>query len=100
MLINQIIPFFSKFRFLSDKKKNDFSRFKKILSILSQNKSTTFDDIVSTLKLLEENSSKTCRKFTDKYILDKAAFYWDLNKTKILALNSKPVLSLSEESEK
>ena len=91
MLINQIIPFFSKFRFLSDKKKNDFSRFQKIVSIVSQNKSTTFDDIVSILKLLEENSSKNCRNFTDKYILDRATVYWNLNKAKIIALNSKQV---------
>lgn len=87
MLINKIIPFFSKFPFLSDKKKKDFSRFKKLVSIVYTNKSKTYDDIVFICKLLEEIASKNSRKFTDEMILDRAAKYWALNKEKILKLN-------------
>ena len=80
MLINKIIPFFSKFPFLSDKKKKDFSRFKKLVSIVYTNKSKTYDDIAFICKLLEEIPSKNSRKFTDEMILDRAAKYWALNK--------------------
>lgn len=87
MLINKIIPFFSKFPFLSDKKKKDFSRFKQLVSIVSMNKSKTYDDIVSILKCL--GNSKQNRKFTDAIILDRAGKYWALNEDKIKKLNSK-----------
>jgi len=87
MLINRIIPFFSKFKFLSDKKKKDFSRFKKLVCILSKNKSKTYNDLVCILKLLEEISSKNSRKYTDNEILDRALTFWNLNKEKINSKN-------------
>lgn len=96
MLINKIIPFFSKFPFLSDKKKKDFSRFKQLVSIVSTNKSKTYNDIVSILKLLEEISSKNSRKFTDAEILQRASEYWALNQNKIEKLNKTHSLNLSQ----
>ena len=45
-LINTIIPFFSRYGFLSDKKKKDFNRFKRLVKIIYQGKkSKTFSEI-------------------------------------------------------
>jgi hypothetical protein len=87
MIIDRIIPFFSKFPFLSTKKKKDFSRFKKLVSIIYNNKSKTYDDIVFICKLLEEIPCKNSRKFTNEIILNRAAKYWALNKEIIEKLN-------------
>lgn len=87
MLINKIIPFFLKFPFLSDKKKDDFDRFKKSVSILYTNKSKTYDDIVSICKLVDHVSCENSHKSSDEIILNRAAKYYFLNKEEILKLN-------------
>lgn len=87
-LLNVVIPFFSKYKFLSEKKKKDFSRFKKLTDIICNNKTKTYDNIVSILKLLEDVSSKNSRKYNDKEILDRASIFWAKNKRKIELKNS------------
>jgi hypothetical protein len=79
----QIIPFFKKFSFLSQKKKKDFVRFQKIVSILESHKSTSLSDLVNILTLLDEIESKNSRKFTNTEILERASEFWAKNKEKI-----------------
>ncbi len=97
-LIHIIIPFFSKYKFLSDKKKKDFSRFLKLVKIVSQeNKSKTYSDIQNVLKLLTEISSTSSRKYSNfvrgtnlfEDILERAALFYEKNKAKIDKLNIK-----------
>lgn len=62
-LLRQIIPFFKKHPFLSEKKKKDFSRFIQTVDILYQgNKIQTYSDVVSLCKLLDQVENKSSRK--------------------------------------
>jgi hypothetical protein len=89
-LIDIILPFFSKYRFLSCKKKKDFSRFVKLIQIVYQgNKSKTYSDLQNVLNLLTEISSLNSRKYKDKEILERAALFYEKNKAKIHELNRK-----------
>lgn len=50
LLITTIIPFFWQYGFLSDKKKKDFNRFKKLVKIIYQGKkSKTLSEVESVL---------------------------------------------------
>lgn len=85
-----IIPFFKKFRFLSEKKKKDFQRFQKIIEILERNQSTTFYDLEEILRLADEIESKASRKYTNQEILARALIFWERNHERIEKLNSTP----------
>ncbi len=89
-LIEKIIPFFQKFRFLSEKKKRDFARFIKIVKIVYQgHKTKTYDDVTALLKLISDIEHKHSRKYTDQEILDRASDFWLKNKSKIEDANMK-----------
>ena len=79
----QIIPFFETFCFLSQKKKKDFTRFQKIVTLLESHKSTSFSDLGKILTLLDEIESKNSRKYTNTEILERASEFWSKNKEKI-----------------
>jgi len=83
-----IIPFFKKFRFLSEKKKKDFQRFQNILEILDHHPSTTYNDLERIVVLLDEIESKSARKYTNQEILQRAKDFWEKNSEKIEKLNS------------
>lgn len=87
-LQEKIIPFFKKFRFLSQKKKKDFQRFQKIIEVLEQNISTTYSDLEKILEFLDEIESKASRKYTNQDILSRAEEFWKRNHMKIEKLNS------------
>lgn len=82
-----VIPFFKKFRFLSQKKKKDFQRFQKILKILDSNSSTTLQDLEKILILLDEIESKAARKYTNQEILLRATEFWERNHEKVEKFN-------------
>lgn len=83
-LIGTIIPFFTKFPFLSEKKKHDFARFIKMVKLIYQgNRSKTYQDITLLLELIADVEAKHSRKYTDKEILDRAADFWAKNRDKI-----------------
>ena len=86
-----IIPFFNKFGFLSEKKKKDFVRFKKIVEIKQKKRALTYNDIEKILQLLLEVESKNSRKYNDCEIKERGLFFWERNQKKILRLN---ILSL------
>lgn len=84
----QIIPFFDKYPFLSIKKKKDFIRFKKIITILECNKSTTLVDLQKICQLLDEIESKSSRTYTTEQILLRANEFWARNSEKINKKNN------------
>lgn len=88
-LKTQIIPFFEQFPFLSTKKKKGFVRFKKIIEILEQQKSTSLQDLKNILVLLNDIESKTSRKYTEPEILTRATIFWARNRVQIEKLNKK-----------
>jgi hypothetical protein len=97
-LQTQIIPFFEKYPFLSQKKKKDFWRFKQILQVLERNKSTTRVDLQQICQLVDEIESKSCRKYTTDQILMRATEFWDRNSEKIDRINSTSPNQLSSET--
>ena len=82
-----IIPFFNKFGFLSEKKKKDFKRFKKVVEIKQKKKALTFNDIEKILQLLTELESKNSRKYSDCEIKERGILFWKRNQKKIERLN-------------
>lgn len=95
-LINTIIPFFQKFRFLSQKKQRDFARFIKMVDLIYQgNKSKTYQDLTTLLELVSDVEAQNSRKYTDKQILDRAADFWSKNQDKIVAKNKNYVVNNS-----
>ena len=66
---DNIIPFFKKFNFLSSKKKNDFSKFRKIAKMYENKEHLTEDGIKEILKLRNQMNDGGKRKFSDQEIL-------------------------------
>lgn len=92
-LIKIIIPFFTKYGFLSEKKKKDFNRFVKIIKIVyQQKKSKTLDDVENILHLLSDKDSTHSRKYTDDEIRIRAREFWEKNSVKIKKLNNLSLL--------
>lgn len=85
-----IIPFFNTFRLLSEKKKRDFQRFQKILAILDEHRSTTYDDLARILVLLDDIEGKHARTYSNPQILARGAMFWAKNRPRIEALNGRP----------
>jgi len=69
-IIENVIPFFERFRFLSQKKKRDFSKFKKIAKLIAfENAHLSKNGIIQILKLRRDMNDGGKRKYTDRQIL-------------------------------
>jgi len=68
-ILENVIPFFSHFRFRSQKMKRAFSKFKKITQILKSEKPITKDILKEVLELRNEMNETHKRKFSDDEIL-------------------------------
>ena len=68
-IVNNIIPFFSKFTFLSSKKKRDFSKFKKIAHLICQNDHLTPEGIKQILQIRRDMNDGGKRKYQEAEIL-------------------------------
>ena len=90
-LRERIIPFFTTFRFLSEKQKADFRRFQRILGILDRHRSTTFADLERILVVLDEVESKAARIYSHHQILERATVFWTKNRHRIEAMNAAPL---------
>ncbi len=67
-----LIPFFEKFKFLSSRKKRDFSIFKKIVKLMLENRHLSKQGIIQIMNLRNKlNEDRTKRKYSDKEILQK-----------------------------
>ena len=70
-LLENVIPFFTEFGFLSAKKKRDFSKFKKIADIIKNNQHLTKEGFSEIVKLRREMNDGGKRKFTEEELLTK-----------------------------
>ena len=87
-LNTQIIPFFEKFQFQSEKKKLQFRKFKKICELLKNTQSVTLEQLQQIVILRNEANPKTqSRKYNDQFILQRAEYYWNTNKHIIMQKN-------------
>lgn len=64
-----VIPFFNRFKFLSAKKKRDFSKFKKIAKLIQTSDHLTMEGIEKILKIRKEMNDGGKRKYSDEEIL-------------------------------
>lgn len=87
-----VIPFFKRFPFLSEKKKKDFSRFQRVIELLSKEKSLTYETVKKVLIFLQGVESKSSRKHTDHQIKERAEIFWRKNSQRIETLNQKKPL--------
>jgi hypothetical protein len=67
-LVENVIPFFDRFRFLSAKKKRDFSKFKKIAQILREGKHLQKEGIDEIVELRKEMNDGGKRKYSEEEI--------------------------------
>ena len=92
-LINTIIPFFSRYGFLSDKKKKDFIRIKKLIKIIYQGKkSKTLSEVEDILHLLDTVDSSHSRRYTPDDVRSRARQFWEKNSDKIEKINNLSLL--------
>src|SRR3989440_9394087 len=68
-IVENVIPFFEQFGFLSAKKKRDFQTFKRIVSLIRNDDHLTIQGITDILKLRNEMNDGGKRKYLDEEIL-------------------------------
>ncbi len=68
-LVENVIPFFKKYNFLSAKKKNDFAMFQQSIILIRQNQHLSKEGIVKILDIRNNMNGAGKRKFTDEAIL-------------------------------
>lgn len=68
-IVDNVIPFFNKFGFLSAKKKRDFSKFKRIATLIGDKKHLNEEGIGEILEIRREMNDGGKRKYSDNEIL-------------------------------
>ena len=69
-IVENVIPFFTKFGFLSAKKKRDFAKFKKLAILISEKQHLTSEGIKNILSIRHDMNDGGKRKYDDSYILE------------------------------
>ena len=70
-IIENVIPFFDRFEFLSAKKKRDFAKFKQLASLLQRGQHLNKDGIREIVRIRRDMNDGGKRKFSDEEILDR-----------------------------
>jgi LAGLIDADG endonuclease len=70
-IIENVIPFFRKYGFLSAKKKNDFAKFQQVAELIKEKKHLTKEGIEKILLLRDQMNNGGKHKFTSDFILKK-----------------------------
>jgi len=70
-IIENVIPFFEKFQFLSQKKKRDFSKFCRLVQMLKEGKQFSGDGIRDILAVRKDMNDGGKRRYSDKEILQR-----------------------------
>ena len=68
-ICENVIPFFEYFGFLSSKKKNDFSKFKKIVYLIREGKHLTEEGIKEIISIRNKMNNGGKRKYSEEEIL-------------------------------
>ena len=69
-IVENVIPFFERFRFLSAKKKNDFSKFKQIVEMIKNGEHLTKEGIEKILSLRNKMNGGGKHHHSDEEILE------------------------------
>lgn len=68
-ILENVIPFFDRFGFLSAKKKRDFGKFKQLAKIMKEGKHLNREGVEEILKIREEMNDGGKRRYSDEDIL-------------------------------
>lgn len=68
-LVENVIPFFRKYNFLSAKKKNDFALFQKAIDLIQQDQHLSKEGVINILNIRNKMNGAGKRKFSDEEIL-------------------------------
>lgn len=68
-IVENVIPFFERFHFLSAKKKRDFAKFKKLARLLQEGRHRTREGVEEVLEIRREMNDGGKRRYTDEAIL-------------------------------
>ena len=91
--MTRIIPFFDTFPSVSVLKKTAFQNFKNIVLLLHKNKGLFLKhelDLLISLRNLGSPGTQSRRTYSDEFILQRYAQFWDTNSKKILEIKSSP----------
>jgi hypothetical protein len=69
-ILENVIPFFDHYRFLSAKKQRDFLKFKQLARILADGRHSRRDGIEEILKIRSDMNDGGKRRYTDEMILE------------------------------
>jgi hypothetical protein len=69
-ILENVIPFFEHYRFLSAKKQRDFLKFKQLARILAEGRHSKRDGIEEILKIRSDMNDGGNRRYTDEMILE------------------------------
>ncbi len=68
-ILENVIPFFERFHFLSAKKKRDFAKFNQMALLIKQGRHLTREGIEEILRIRREMNDGGNRRYSDEYIL-------------------------------
>jgi hypothetical protein len=68
-IVENVIPFFNRFGFLSSKKKRDFSKFKELATLIAEGRHLEREGIEEILKIRRDMNDGGKRRYSDEDIL-------------------------------
>jgi hypothetical protein len=68
-LVENVIPFFKRYRFLSAKKKRDFAKFQQLARIISDGRHLSKEGVVDILRIRSDMNDGGKRRYSDEEIL-------------------------------
>lgn len=70
-IIENVVPFFERFRFRSAKKKRDFAKFKKIALMMKEEKHLTLEGIEEIMRIRRDMNDRGKRKYSEEEAMGK-----------------------------
>ena len=70
-ILENVIPFFERFHFLSAKKKRDFAKFKELAELMRQGQHLTRKGIEEVLRIRQSMNDGGKRKYSDQEVMER-----------------------------
>ena len=70
-ILENVIPFFEQFGFLSSKKKRDFAKFKQLANLMEEGRHLTREGVEEILRIRREMNDGGKRRYSEKEILQR-----------------------------
>jgi LAGLIDADG endonuclease len=70
-ILQNVIPFFERFQFLSAKKKRDFAKFKQLAELMREGRHLTREGVEQVLAIRREMNNGGKRKYSEREVLER-----------------------------